>query len=241
MKIIPLSEGRFTIDSSKEFVPFDTNSDDLKNLSPGSLLVEIQPFVVIVENDIIVLDTGLGYSGKDGTLQIHHNLIKNGIDPANVTKVLVTHLHKDHAGALLKEGTPVFQNATYYINLKEWEYAMEKGLPSYHISNFDKFSTLSNVVWIENGGIISKNISCLISGGHSPFHTVYWINDINETLFFGGDVTPQLQQMKTRYKTKYDANPALSMELRNKWWKEGTEKKWKFLFYHDIKHPVVLA
>jgi len=27
------------------------------------------------------------------------------------------------------------------------------------------------------------------------------------------------------------------MELRQKWWKEGNELGWTFLFYHDIKTP----
>ena len=44
MKIIPLSEGAFTIDKTKQFVPFNKDEDDLQQRSTGSLLVEIQPF-----------------------------------------------------------------------------------------------------------------------------------------------------------------------------------------------------
>ena len=53
MKIIPLSEGWFTVDHSKQFVPFDATSDSIQHRPPGSLLVEIQPFVVITARDII--------------------------------------------------------------------------------------------------------------------------------------------------------------------------------------------
>ena len=79
MKIIPLSEGAFTIDATKKFIPFDLAKDDLQKRPTGSLLVEIQPFAVITTNDIIVIDTGLGFSTPDGTLQIHQNLLNNGI------------------------------------------------------------------------------------------------------------------------------------------------------------------
>ena len=61
MRIIPLSEGSFTIDKSKLFVPFDIEKDKLHERNSGSLLVEVQPFVVISSEDILLLDTGLGF------------------------------------------------------------------------------------------------------------------------------------------------------------------------------------
>ena len=48
---------------------------------------------------------------------------------------------------------------------------------------------------------------------------------------------PQLQQMKIKYKTKYDYNPDKAMQLRQTWWEQGGKEGWKFLFYHDIKIP----
>ena len=92
MRIIPLSEGAFTIDKTKHFVPFNVDEHNLQARPAGSLLVEIQPFVVITTQDILLLDTGLGFS-KNGKLQIHANLSEAGIDPTDITKVLLTHLH----------------------------------------------------------------------------------------------------------------------------------------------------
>src|SRR6185437_15292898 len=83
MQIIPLSEGAFTIDKTKRFVPFDIRTDDLQQRPTGSLLVEVQPFAVVTSEDILVLDTGLGFM-KDGMLQIHRNLQQAGIDPSQV-------------------------------------------------------------------------------------------------------------------------------------------------------------
>src|SRR5947199_6843805 len=99
MKIIPLSEGVFTIDKTKIFVPFNLSNDDLQKRPTGSLLVEVQPFVVTTTKDILLLDTGLGFK-KDGELQVYSNLKINSIQPTDVTKVLLTHLHKDHAGGV---------------------------------------------------------------------------------------------------------------------------------------------
>src|SRR4030095_10302459 len=102
MDIIPLSEGSFTVDKTKRFVPFDEKQDQLQNRPSGSLLVEIQPFVIITSTDVLLLDTGLGFK-KNGELQLRQNLMTNGIDPANITKILLTHLHKDHADGISLE------------------------------------------------------------------------------------------------------------------------------------------
>ncbi|MEO7766565.1 MAG: MBL fold metallo-hydrolase, partial [Ferruginibacter sp.] len=87
MKIIPLSEGAFTVDKTKRFIPFNKESDNLQQRSVGSLLVEIQPFCLVTASDVIIIDTGLGFSDAQGTLQIHQNLLDNDINPMEVTKV----------------------------------------------------------------------------------------------------------------------------------------------------------
>lgn len=244
MKIIPLSEGAFTIDATKKFIPFDLAKDDLQQRPTGSLLVEIQPFAVITANDIIVIDTGLGFSTPDGTLQIHQNLLNNGIGPMEVTKVLMSHLHKDHAGGIYKEDEMLkqkflsFPNATYYVQRQEMEFALGKGSKSYRLSDFDGLQNSDQVVLLEGDGKLDGYITYHVSGAHSPFHQVFWIEEDGQKVFYGGDVAPQLQQMKNRFIAKYDYDGKKCMELRQQWWKEGREEKWTLLFYHDIKSPV---
>ena len=85
MRIIPLSEGAFTIDKTKDFLPFDPEKDDLQKRTTGSLLVEIQPFLVITEKDVLLLDTGLGFK-QDSSLQIHQLIREAGVDPIQLQK-----------------------------------------------------------------------------------------------------------------------------------------------------------
>ena len=241
MRIIPLSEGTFTIDQTKRFIPFDASKHELSNRPSGSLLVEIQPFVVITEHDVILLDTGLGFHNADGNLQIHQNLLDNDINPLDVTKVLMSHLHKDHAGGaglenkILHHFNVSFPNATYYVQRQELEFAFEKGAPSFVPQELEVFKNMEKLVLVDGEGVIDNNIRYALSGGHSPFHQVFWIEEGGATVFFGGDEAPQLHQMKSRFIAKYDHDGKKAMELRQKWWEEG--KGWTFLFYHDIKTP----
>ncbi len=243
MKIIPLSEGAFTIDKSKLFVPFNTDTDDLQSRPGGSLLVEVQPFVVITSEDVLLIDAGLGFEEK-GILQLHKNLMENGINPSDITKVLMSHLHKDHAGGVSREnpGTSLkelsFPEATYYLQNQELQFAYEKGFPSYITEELDCLKKGKNVVLLEGNGVLNGYIKYEVTGAHCPYHQVFWIVDGGEKVFFGGDVAPQLQQMKSRFIAKYDYDGKKCMEFRQQWWKLGEEEKWTFLFYHDIKTPV---
>jgi glyoxylase-like metal-dependent hydrolase (beta-lactamase superfamily II) len=246
MQIIPLSEGAFTIDKSKRFVPFDLEKDDLQARPTGSLLVEVQPFAIITTEDILVIDTGLGFA-TNGVMQIHQNLRNAGIDPANVTKVLMSHLHKDHAGGIGGDCTGngigqgpqqlAFPNATYYVQRKELDYAFEKGPSSYITEELECLRDNPHVVLLDGDGVIDGYIKYQITGAHSPWHQVFWIVDGGETVFFGGDVAPQLQQMKSRFVAKYDYDGKKAMELRQEWWERGQREGWMFLFYHDVKTP----
>lgn len=245
MKIIPLSEGSFTIDKTKVFVPFDEAVDVLKSRPPGSLLVEVQPFVVVTSKDVLLLDTGLGFSDEQGVMQIHKNLRDAGIDPGSITKVLMSHLHKDHAGGVSEDkdrSRLCFPAATYYVQESELQYATEKGVPSYLPDEFQVLHQATNVVKLtEAHGFIDNYIEYKITGAHSKFHQVFWIREEGEVIFFGADDAPQYPQMTHRFAAKYDLDGKMAMELRTAWWATGNEEKWTFLFYHDIRTPVYPA
>jgi glyoxylase-like metal-dependent hydrolase (beta-lactamase superfamily II) len=241
MTIIPLSEGTFTIDKTKLFVAFDESKDELQSRSAGSLLVEIQPFVVITSKDILLLDMGLGFS-QNGKMQLHQNLMNAGINRSEITKVLLTHLHKDHAGGVSEDSdhnTLSFPNAFYYLQERELNFAFEKGIPSYIPDELTALKHSKQVVLLnKDEGRIDDYITYQLTGAHSPYHQVFWIKEKNETIFFGGDDAPQLQQMKHRFVAKYDFDGKKAMELRRTWWELGQQEKWAFLFYHDVKNPV---
>src|ERR1700710_792940 len=196
MKIIPLSEGAFTIDKTKIFIPFDAETDDLQKRPIGSLLVEVQPFCIITEKDILLIDTGLGFK-QNGELQLHTILKQNGIEPSQITKVLMSHLHKDHAGGvsyrnMLGNYLLSFPNATYFVQRREFDYAIETGYPSYMTDEFEILDKHPNVTWLhDDEGTIDHYIQYSLTKGHSPFHQVFWINEDSKKIFFGGDDAPQ--------------------------------------------------
>lgn len=192
MKIIPLSEGSFTIDATKQFIPFDKETDQLLDRNRGSLLVEIQPFAVITDRDVIILDTGLGFCDASGTPIIHQNLQNAGIAPHQVTKVLLSHLHRDHAGGIsyvdarTQERWISFPYATYYCQQREFDLAMSKSSASYQPELVSLLEEYSRVVWLhDDAGMIDNDIHYLVTAGHSQFHQVFSIQQNADIIFWG--------------------------------------------------------
>lgn len=247
MKIVPLSEGSFTIDKTRRFVPFNQDEHELNDRPTGSLLVEIQPFLLVTSKDVLLLDTGLGFKNENGQLQLHDNIRKAGYEPQQVTKVLLSHLHKDHAGGIADAGRARFgvtdelnfPNAHYIVQQRELDFAWKTGAPSFLPDEIEPLLHSAQVDFLhDDKGVIDDYIFYEHTAAHSQHHQVFWIKEENEIIFFGGDDAPQLQQMKVRYKTKYDYDPEKAMNLRMQWWEQGNKEGWTFLFYHDIKSPV---
>ncbi|MFT3902396.1 MAG: MBL fold metallo-hydrolase [Niabella sp.] len=244
MKIIPLSEGSFTVDGTKKFIPFNPSADKLSDRTRGSLLVEIQPFLVITKNDVILLDAGLGMKDASGQFQIFQNLKQAGIAPSDVTKVLMSHLHKDHVGGLINPftGNLSFENALHYVQQQEMDYALEKSSPSYDREILDVLRYADRYTPLQtDDGLIDGYIEYQVSGGHAKYHQVFWIREQGETVFFAGDEASQAFQIKARFSAKYDYDGKKAMQLREKWWEEGKKEGWTFLFYHDVKSPIIHA
>jgi glyoxylase-like metal-dependent hydrolase (beta-lactamase superfamily II) len=246
LKITPLSEGTFTIGRDKIFVPFDNNTDKLEDRPIGSLLVEVQPFLVQTDNDNIIVDCGLGFHLPSGELQIHHNLRQLGMEPEDITQVVLSHLHKDHAGGLTyvnkhKERILSFPNAQYHIYKSEFDYALENNSLSYLADEFRFIEHKSNVnFYEEENGQLTQNIYHEKSGGHCPHHQVLLFTDGKQKAFFGGDEAAQQKQLKVRYVAKYDYDGKLAAQLREQYLERGKKEVWQFMFFHDVRTPVTV-
>jgi len=242
--IFPLSEGEFTVGHDKQFIPFNAISDDLNARSTGSLHIEVQPFLVITDMDVIVLDTGLGFRDSNGDLQIHSNIRRLGYEPEHVTKVIHSHLHKDHSGGMTYKGEnglikPTFPNAVYYLYRPEVDFALQTGLPAYYPNEIEQLLSVGKIEWLDGEeGVIDEYIKYTHTGGHCPQHIVLLIDDGTDKIFYGGDEAPQLKQMKIKYIAKYDYDGKKAMLIREKYATIGKEEHWKFLFYHDVKSAI---
>jgi glyoxylase-like metal-dependent hydrolase (beta-lactamase superfamily II) len=241
MKIIPLKEGNFSTNPTKDFTLLtEENFDTSKGIK-----MSVSPFLIITEKDIILLDAGIGWKNEDGKTVISELLEKVNINPNQVTKVLLSHLHKDHIETTItrteKGFEATFPNAEIYIQKRELAFAMEnQGNHSFDFNTLEKLIELDNIVWMDDDkGNITDEISFEVVGGHTPFMQVFWIKENNETVFYGADDLPQESYLKYHLAYKSDFDGRKAMELRLKWQHEAIENHWKILLYHDLDKAVL--
>lgn len=235
MQIFPLGEGSYSVDASKKFIPFDPQTDNPKD-RPASLFIHVNPFLVKTGSDLILLDTGLGFKDTRDELFLHQHIRNAGFEPEDVTLVLMSHLHYDHSGGLVVERNghlePSFPGAKHVIQKGEWEFGLTGRSSSYHKEIFEALQGRANIQLVEGDGELQPGISYEISGGHCPFHQVFWIEDSEGNCFFGGDELPEPEQLIRKFIAKYDYDGRKAMELREEYGKKAAAEGWTCLFYH---------
>lgn len=231
-----LYEGSFSVDASKAFVPFDPKKDDPLTRK-GSIFVHVHPFLIVADDGLIVCDTGLGFREANGELLIHENIRRKGFEPEDVKYVLMSHLHKDHAGGMVdfKDGVAriAFPNAEYVVQRGEWEYAFSGENSSYKTEIFDVIQRSGNLLLVDGDGAVNEQISYVLNGAHTPFHQAFHIRTGGAHYFFGGDVLPEPEEIFKNFIAKYDYDGRLARDLRQAYWLEGRADDWIYLFYHS--------
>jgi len=237
----PLSENTYSVDASKKFIPFDRQKDDVRD-RPASLIVDICPFLIITSSDLVVVDTGLGYKLNSGEYHIHQNIRQSGFRVESVTKVLLSHLHKDHSGgALYADETGfhlMFPNATYFVQEGELKNALGKNSSSYEIKKIEFLSQQPQLRLLNGSGNITPQIHYDVSGGHTEFHQVFFIDTDEGKYFYGGDVLPQGSQLIRKFIAKYDFDGKRSEELRRAYGHRAVTEHRTCLFFHSAEQPM---
>ncbi|UZF48231.1 MBL fold metallo-hydrolase [Rhodococcus rhodochrous] len=130
IEITPLIDGEAVV-AGNAFYPNLTDSD----WDPYNKLLEpvfhqcqhlntLGGYLVRAGDRIIVVDGGAGPQPKwpfaGGGFR--SSLAATGLDRADVTDVIFTHLHFDHIGWASVDGKPYFPNATYHIDQRDWNW-----------------------------------------------------------------------------------------------------------------------
>lgn len=162
--------------------------------------------VVKTPDDTVLFDTGFGTNVVSG-------LAKLGIAPTDVTKIMITHAHGDHIGGLVKDGDPVFPNATVFISRSEydWSAAGRDALTKYETIKLIDPEPLD-----APGKELAPGIVPIAAYGHTPGHTVFKIASGGDELIIWGDLTHvmQLQMPRPRVAVSYDTDKTDAVRVR---------------------------
>ena len=154
------------------------------NGQPTDMLhLSIQPLLVRDGERTLLFDTGAGDVGwaKAGRLQA--SLAAAGVQPMQVTDILLSHGHPDHVGGLLaKDGTLAFPNATVHLSAPEWAAVRKDQDAAKLVAAIDP-----KVATFEPGAAVLPGVTAVALPGHTPGHSAYEIASGDERLLYIGD------------------------------------------------------
>ena len=180
MKLVPIEETSRTMEA--ELFASADQTLVKKYMPTGGAPASMSSFVLFAGEEPILFDAGLG--GETWVKK----LTEAGVKPENVKLILLTHMHGDHIGGLLKGNERRFSNAKLLCSAPEYEHW--KPTPSFakiksaYGQDFEQTFKFDEVVY-ENSEL---KIKALDAVGHTPGHTVFLIETQKEKLLIVGDL-----------------------------------------------------
>ncbi len=222
-----------------------TNPADDKN----RVTLATRNLLLISENKKILIDTGMGNKWDDKSKNIYRmdsafNLevaLKNaGVQMNEITDVILTHLHFDHTGGSTKfengKLIPTFPNAKYFVQKKNFEWAMnpsERDKGSYIKDNFVPLLQQGVLNLIDGEIDFDENISFKIINGHTFGQQMIKISDSSNTILYCADLLPFVSQIRIPYIMGYDLQPLVTVQEKKKYLQLAADENWHFYFGHD--------
>lgn len=260
-KITSLSTTSFGLDGGAMFgtVPKvlweKTNPSDDQN----RITMDCRCLLLETDEHKILIDTGLGgdfvekYGPKLGPKFSEMYAIPTGeksgleqalgrinIETTDITHVILTHLHFDHAGGATKykdrKLIPSFENAEYFIQKENLETALTPNLrekASYYKCNFEPLAEAGVLTMLEGDQDILPNISFSISNGHTKGQQNVWVQDEKESLLYCADLIPTATHVRLPWVMGYDLDPLMLIEEKKTELTKALNKGTHLFFEHD--------
>lgn len=203
----------------------------------------------------ILVDDGVGNKLSDEQSALYSvggprdamelQLARAGVTRAQVTDVILTHLHLDHAGGTIhrREGGGggvelAFPNATIHLQRRNWKWAhapSERDAPSYPIENFQLLEQCGQLHLIEGETELYEGVQICVSEGHTVGMQLVRVQSEGQAVVFCGDLIPTTAHLKPHYLTAFDLYPLTAIEEKKMLLAQAVESGALLYLEHDPK------
>ncbi len=171
-------------------------------------------------------------------------MAERGLATSDITDVLLTHLHFDHAGGATKKMgdtiVPTFENATYYVQKANLEWAQsptDKDRASYLPENFEALLREGVLELTDGPGEWLPGIELILSDGHTRAMQLPHIHGPEGHLTYCADLIPTSVHVPTPWVMAYDNFPLTTMEEKRGTLDRAMAEDWTLFFEHDPFGP----
>ncbi len=206
----------------------------------------------------LLVEAGLGhdhtpeYRERFGCVEIgglEARLAAHGVRPQDVDRVLLTHLHVDHAGGVSRrrpDGTweAAFPAAEIWIQRGEWEAARqanEREQAAYMPERLLPLVSEGRVRFMDGDAEVAAGVRVEVLGGHTRHMMGVWIEIGSGTAFFGSDLVPTAAHLRYPYIMAFDLDPTRTLQQKKRLLRRAASEGWWWIFSHDARPMVRLA
>ena len=250
-----VSDGRYRLDGGAMFgvVPrvlwqrkHEPDADNRIVLALNSLLARNGERVILV-------DCGMGDHWSDADADLYglerpegglaDDLRRKGVEPGEVTDVVLTHLHFDHAGGMIDgSGDLVFPNATHWVQGKHLRWAKdptERDRRSFRRDILRAIeSDACDLQVVDGNRTILPGVDVLPVHGHTPGQQLVLVGDHEgDRILHAGDLVPYASQVHLPWIMAFDLNPLLTLQEKKDTLSRAVFEEWVLLFEHDENIP----
>jgi glyoxylase-like metal-dependent hydrolase (beta-lactamase superfamily II) len=207
------------------------------------------------EGRTILVDTGNGnkydpklrdiYRLDDTATDLERSLRAVGVAPEDVTDVVLTHLHFDHAGGATRrtpDGVePAFPNARYYVQREHLAAALaptERDRASFFSDDVQPLIRSKQLFQVEGEQELFPGFRVITLSGHTTALQCPLISDGTTTLLYCADLVPLHTHCQLAWIMGYDLRPLVTLEEKRKVLTQAAAERWVLLFEHD---PAIAA
>ncbi|SBV90388.1 putative Beta-lactamase domain protein [uncultured delta proteobacterium] len=153
-------------------------------------------FLVQLSGQNMLVDTGFGANEPERRSALPELLRRVGVGMGDIGTVLLTHMHGDHIGGLVKDGAAVFSKAVIMVSEKELAFWTDPKTVKEN-PGLDKNVQMVKDVQKAYGDRLKTfafndpvafGLTAIAATGHTPGHTMFLLLSEDSPLLFWGDL-----------------------------------------------------
>ncbi|MCS6966550.1 MAG: MBL fold metallo-hydrolase [Candidatus Kapabacteria bacterium] len=253
-RIDTIETGRFGLDGGAMFgvVPKPLWEKAYHPADPANRIpMAARALLLRWEEHAVMVDTGNGikmpqkqrqiYALDTSQYSLEESLRQVGLCPEDITAVILTHLHFDHAGGSTRLDSagavvPTFPKARYYVQRDHLRWARqptEKDRASFLAEDFEPLIAEGVLEVLDGEGELFPGIRLLLVHGHTQAMQLVLVSDAGQHLLFCADLCPTAAHVAYPYIMAYDNFPLTTLEEKKRILPQAYEEGWILCFEHD--------
>jgi glyoxylase-like metal-dependent hydrolase (beta-lactamase superfamily II) len=249
LEVVALHDGVISRDRPADFVR-NASAEEVgeafaaAGMPRDKLTLTFTAMAVNTGSGVVLIDTGLGEGAQPAAGALMANLAAAGIQPADVSAVIISHFHSDHiSGLRRRDGSLAFPNAELHVPAPEWDFWMDDArmgtAPDALKGNFglvrQVFGPVAKSVrrfgWGEQ---ILPGFTAVRAGGHTPGMSAVEITRGSSAMMFVADITnnPLLFARHPEWQAMFDMDPQEATAVRKQLLDRAAADKLRLFFFH---------